>query len=123
MSLFSRRAQNEIAHFRGFPPEESQAILRQPVPLDNLMSVVFEEHRINQPGFQQTLMANWKQIVGPGNSHRCSPLQVLENGILIVAAPNPTFRQELNFQKSYFLKEIRKLPGGNHIRGLRFISG
>jgi hypothetical protein len=123
MDPFSRKAQNEIAHFRGLPPNRSKAIERPAVPLDDLFNIVFEEHRINQPNFHQVLMEHWKQIVGPGNAHRCSPVRVAEPGILIVAAPNSTFRQELIFQKPYFLGEIQKLPGGERIRELRFISG
>ncbi len=123
MDPFSRQAQNVIAHFRGLPPNRSRAIQRPAAALDDLFNIVFEEHRINQPNFHQVLMEHWKSIVGPGNAHRCSPVRVADSGVLIIAAPNATFRQELLFQKPYFLREIRKLTGGNIIREIRFISG
>ena len=120
---FSRGARNEIAHLRGIPPETSQAVHRPAAPIEDLINIVFEEHRIDQPNFHQVLMENWKSVVGPGNSHRCSPVRVVDPGVLIIAAPNATFRQELLFQKKYLLREIQKLPGGQKIRELRFISG
>lgn len=77
---------------------------------------------MDKPGFHQTLMENWKQIVGPGNSHRCQPLRIIEPGTLVIASPNPTFRQEMGFQKAYLLRAIQRLPGGNKIRDLRFVA-
>lgn len=123
MPPFSRAARREIARFRGLSTAETKKEARQPVPVEDLIHILFEEHHINQPGFQQTLMENWKQVVGPGNSHRCSPLRIIEPNTLVIAAPNPTFRQELSFQKPYLLKAIRNLPGGNKIKDLRFIAG
>lgn len=121
--LFSRGAKNEIAHFRGIAPNSSKAVLRPASSIGDLVNILFEEHRIDEPNFHQVLMENWKTVVGPGNSHRCSPVRVIDPGVLIIAAPNATFRQELLFQKPYLLREIRKLSGGNKIKEIRFVSG
>lgn len=122
-TAFSRGARREVARFFGIPGAGIKRESRQPVPIADLLNVVIEEHRIGKPGFHQTLMENWASVVGGGNSHRCRPLRIAEPATLVIAVPNPTFRQEMAFQKDYVLRAIQRLPGGNKIRDLRFISG
>ncbi len=119
---FSKPAENLIANLRGFPENRSKAVIRQPIPLDNLMTVLVEQYRINKTSFHQVLTHQWQDIVGPQYHERCSPSNV-RKGILYIKVSNPTLRQELYFQKRDVLKRIQLLPGAQEIREVRFVTG
>jgi hypothetical protein len=111
-----------IANLRGFPGNRSKAVIRQPVPLDNLLQVLVKRYRINQTNFHQVLSHQWPDIIGPQYHTRCSP-SGLRKQILYIKADNPTLRQELYFQKREILKRIQLLPGGQEVKDIRFVTG
>lgn len=117
-----RRTENLIAEFRGLPLNYSRSIDRASVPLDSLIEVLTERYQIGKLTPEETLMSSWKSILGD-NAHRCSPVRIDSNGVLVVSVGNPIVKRELLFQQKRYLEAICALEGCGHIREIRFIAG
>lgn len=121
---FTRQAEHAIAEFRGLPRNASSAVVRQAIPLDNLMSVLVEEYKLNEVSFTGELAHHWPDIVGPQYAARCTPLKLdKRKQVLLVGVENPTLRQELYFNKREILKRLHTLPEGGQVKDVKFLSG
>ena len=120
---YSRRIENLIASLRSFPKDESTSIVRQPFKIDSILEVIFERYKIGKRRPAETIIENWKSVMGEVNAHRCSPTRIDRNGRLIVQVANQTLRQELNFQRVAILNRIRHLPGCESVKDIRLTAG
>ena len=87
--------------------------------MDGLIDHLIDKHKIEQPSVEQTLMDNWRRIVGVEFAHRCSPQKILGDRLLI-SATNPVVRQELIFRKEEIVRRIQALSGCSPIEGVSF---
>ncbi len=64
----------------------------------------------------------WSEIVGEQVARRSEAIRY-EDGILYVAVPDASWRQELAMQTENILQAIRNLPYGRAVRQLRLVHG
>ena len=117
---FNRHTENLIANLRGLPEDRGRSIHRSAVPLGNLVDTLFERYKVNQPRLEDTIMANWKKIVGEKTAHRCSPVKIVQQKRLVVFAANSIVRSELKFNQRAIIKKINALPNCEDIREIVF---
>lgn len=117
---FNRHTENLIANFRGLPEDRRRSKLRAPVQLGNLVDSVFERYQVNQPRLEDTIMANWKSIVGKKTAHRCSPVKIVQQKRLVVFTANAIVRSELKFNQRAIITKINALPKCQHISEIVF---
>lgn len=115
---FNRHTENLIANLRGLPEDRGRSIRRTTVTLSDLVDTVFERYKVNQPRLEDTIMANWKNIVGEKTAHRCSPVKIMQQKRLVVFTANSIVRSELKFNQRVILKKINALPNCENIREL-----
>ena len=66
------------------------------------------------------IVANWDTIAGE-RAARVSRAVRFEDGVLFVAVPNDSWRQELARQSDTILANIRRLPYGEVVTQVRFV--
>lgn len=64
----------------------------------------------------------WPEIVGEQIARRTQAIR-FEDGILYVAVPDASWRQELAMQTENILREIQNLPYGQAVKQLRLVHG
>lgn len=119
---FSRDIENLIAQFRGLPKNLSRSTLRDSKGIDFLIDSCVKSYKIGEEHHTDHIMANWKDIVGVKNAHRCCP-KTFSRGNLVISVANPVVRNELQFSRSQIIKQIRALPGCESISGITFVAG
>lgn len=119
---FSRSVENLIAQFRGLPKNLSRSTLRESKGIDFLVDSCVKSYKIGDDHHTDQIMANWKDIIGEKNAHRCCPKK-LSRGNLVISVANPVVRNELQFDYMKILKRIQALPGCNSISGINFVAG
>ncbi|MFP4068927.1 MAG: DUF721 domain-containing protein [Opitutales bacterium] len=112
---FSKHIEDMIADFRGLPRDGASASARkQPVPLDNILVVLEERYKLEQPSPERSLVENWEAVFGPGLAARCNPVRIKDN-TLIISVTNPTLRSEIKFRQRQLIKKIQSLEYCEHI--------
>lgn len=114
---FSKSTEDIIADFRGLPRNVSSSSKRLPVSLDNLLVVIKERYKIEEPCPERSIVENWSALFGK-LAGRCNPVRIKDQHTLIISVTNPTLRSELNFRKHNILKQISALPHCGQIREL-----
>ena len=120
---FSRSAAREIAAFKNVPYRPARGRIRSTKEIDNLMDVLFKQHGIEQTKPERALMLQWRDIMGGRFAHRCSPVKITDQGILLIAASNASLRNEIQFQKNNILKKVQAIPECDMIKDIRLQSG
>lgn len=120
---FPRHVENLIAAMRGFPSNRSRSVLRETVPVENLLNGVLEQYRIGIPSREETIMQNWDKIVGPTNAGFVHLLKIENDRRALIAVTNPIVRQELFFHRKLILERIQALPGCQGIREIVLRAG
>ena len=69
---------------------------------------------------QNKALLIWDDVVGAKVSENTTPEKV-EAGTLYIKASNPTWRQELMFNKEEILKKLNKKLGEKTIKEIKFI--
>jgi hypothetical protein len=103
---FSKNIEDIIADFRGLPRSVTASSRREPVQLDNLMVVLQEKYKLEQPSPERVLVENWEAVFG-NLAGRCHPVRIKDEHTLIVSVTNQTLRSELQFRKKAVLKKIQ----------------
>jgi predicted nucleic acid-binding Zn ribbon protein len=67
-------------------------------------------------------VAQWPEIVGPEIADVARAVR-FSDGILIVAVPDPSWRQELSFRREEILGRIHRRPYGKVIKEVRLVRG
>jgi len=106
---FSKKNEDIIADFRGLPRTVTTSSLKDPVTLDNLLVLLQEQYKLEQPSAERILVENWESIFGSSLSRRCHPVRIKDGHSLIISVTNQTLRSELKFQKRAILKKINSL--------------
>lgn len=121
---YSRSTQKLIANLRGIPenykPENNWATEKG---LDSIVDRLLKKYKIGEESIEDLIRENWPKIVGPANAPHCSPSRIERDTTLFIAVANPVIRQELQFNKSMILSNVRLLKGGNKIRNVVFKAG
>lgn len=120
---FSKSALKAIADFKGIPFKPSRARMRSTKNIENLVDVLFKQHGIEQTKPERVLMQHWREILGGRFAHRCSPVKITAQGVLLIATSNASLRNEILFQKASILKKIQAIPECDNIKDLRLQSG
>jgi hypothetical protein len=116
---FSKTVEDLVADFRGLPRTVTASSLRDPVPLQNILKVLEERYKLEQPSPERSLVEHWEDIFGPGLAARCHPVRIKDDGAtLVVSVANPTLRSELGFRKRGILRKIRALEHCADIRDI-----
>lgn len=120
---FPDSIERAIAEFRGIPMPDFDDRKSTAKPLDSLVEVLVERHSIGKVRPEQTIIEAWRDLLGPSNSHRCSPERIDLQNRLVINVNNPILRRELMFDKARLLRKIQALPGCEHISGIEFKQG
>ena len=120
---FNPQAESLIADLRNVPYEKSPAKLGDMVVLENLVEVIFEKYKIGRASVEDTIMSQWRDIVGEQTAHRCRPHKIIDGRRLIIITNNAVLRQELEFRKRDILRKLRTLPQCENLRDLVLRSG
>ena len=112
---FSKHSEDIIADFRGLPRSVSASSKRPPLPLDNLLVVLTEKYKLEQPSPERSLVEHWGDIFG-NLAGRCNPVRIKDGRTLIVSVTNQTLRSELQFRKRAVLHKIQTLPNCSQVR-------
>ena len=115
---FSKNTEDVIADFRGLPRTVTASSRRDPTPLDNILVILQEQYKLEQPSPERSLVENWERIFGSKLAGRCNPVRIKDEHTLIVAVTNQTLRQELQFMKRSVLKRIQTLEHCQNITEL-----
>ncbi len=120
---FSPEAERLISSLRGLPSDDGVRVHQAPLPLDRLIEVTLKNYRIGEQRLEETIMRQWKCIVGEKWAERCAPVRLQNRRRLHVYAANSVVRNELLFRKREILGRLRKLPGCEDIRDIIFQQG
>ena len=85
---FDRNTKNLIACFRGLPTDTTRSTPKDALALKGLLDGVFLKYKIGVASIEETIMANWKYVVGDRNAHRCSPQRIVGGTTLVVFTAN-----------------------------------
>lgn len=121
---FSRQTENLIANLRGLPENRSRSRIRPAAPMETLVEKILQRYKIDKPRLEDTLMANWKSIVGEKNAHRCRPTRLVEKETkLLIFTANTIVRSELQFNQRKIIQKINTLPDCQKIKAIGFQAG
>lgn len=67
------------------------------------------------------IVIKWPQIVGEKNAEHSRALRFSDD-TLLVKVPDAGWRQELSLETDRILKEIHKVPGGEVVKRIHFVS-
>jgi hypothetical protein len=112
---FSKNTEDIIADFRGLPRTATLSSKRPPVALDNILVLIKEKYKLEQPSAERTLVEHWGEVFG-NLAGRCNPVRIKDGRTLIVSVTNQTLRSELQFRKRAVLKTIQALPNCKNVR-------
>ncbi len=114
---FSKNIEDVIADFRGLPRTVTASSRRPPVPIGNLLVVLKEKYKLEQPSPERTLVENWGEIFG-NLAGRCNPIRIKDGRTLVISVTNQTLRSELQFRKRAILQKIHQLDNCSGINEL-----
>jgi hypothetical protein len=119
---FSRQVENMIADLRGLPRDRSVSRPRETKAMASLVSGVLEKYRVGLPSREDTIMANWEQVVGAANTQYAHLTRIENDRMVFISVTHSVVRQELYFHRKLILDRIKKLPGCSDLRDLRLLS-
>ena len=64
----------------------------------------------------------WPNLVGDVTARKAEAVR-FEDGVLVVAVPDDSWRQQLSMQREEILKRIHQLPHGQVVEQIRFERG
>lgn len=120
---FSRAAENLIAAFRGLPADSLRSRPRQTRKLGELVGNILTRYHLGVPSAEETVRAQWPQLVGPANAGYSHPLRIERSAKLLVQVSHPVVRNELHLHRETILKRLKALPGCENIKDLIFRAG
>lgn len=106
---FSKNNEDIIANFRGLPHTVTASSRKPPVPLEDLMGLLQEKYKLEQPSPERVIVEHWAAIFGNKLAGRCNPVRIRDGNTLVVSVTNQTLRSELTFMKRSVLKKIQAL--------------
>ena len=95
--------------------------LKNPVSISEILGSVLKYRGLGKKIAQYSIFESWAQIVGPTISKQTTPKK-MQGNVLIVAAKNAAWAQELSFMKPMILKKIHEMMGGCEIEDIRFTT-
>lgn len=119
---FSRQTENLIANLRGVP-EDYSPIGREIRDMGGIFDRILDRYKIGVDSLEDRIRENWVRIVGTQNAQHCNPVRIERENSLIITVSNPVIRQELQFNQSLILKNLKSIEKGHRIRYVVFRSG
>ncbi|UCD63323.1 MAG: DUF721 domain-containing protein [Candidatus Zixiibacteriota bacterium] len=95
---------------------------RQPGPLSGALGRVIKSAGLTDKYHGWMVVTQWAKIVGPDLARVARP-ERYDDGTLIVAVPDASWRQELSMKQDELLEKIRSHPYGKSITRIRLIQG
>lgn len=121
--FFKQHIESLIASLRGVPSVKRSPGMDQPtLPIDALMNKILEENNIGKSQLVETIMKNWRTIIGDKFAARCVANKILKQTKLVVNVENATVRNELEFDKRNVLKRLQLTHGCEHFSEIIFRS-
>jgi hypothetical protein len=117
-----RPIEDAVADFRGLPRADEHEWDKGAANMGSLLEVLIEKYKIGEERPEQTIMANWREIMG-GNASRCAPERIDTQGRLVVVVANPILRRELAFSRRPLVQKLRRLKGCDGITDIDFRAG
>jgi predicted nucleic acid-binding Zn ribbon protein len=93
-----------------------------PAPISSVMAGVISQLGIGKNYHGWSVVTHWPEIVGEQIARRAKALK-FDDGQLIVAVPDASWRQELAMQLDELMQKIHSFPGGRVIKELRLVRG
>ena len=112
-----------IADFRGVPLDDTFSARASGKAMGSIIETCFARYGIGKESPQETVLRNWRQIIGPHFCDRCAPEKIDASAKLVIRVENPILRRELHFMEDRIMTALRSLPGCTHIRGIVFRAG
>ena len=119
---FSRRIRNLIAVFRGLPIDTSRSFLKRARPVGDTVASLMKKISVTTIRPEHSLQEHWEMIIGSYLSHRCHPVKITNDDVLLIHSANAVVRSELYMQKEKILERIHSLPRCAKISDIRFIA-
>lgn len=120
---FSRLAEELVGELRGVPTGEPKRSRPRPVrPLPELVERLLQEFRIGRDAPEHLIRDHWKDLVGAANATYSHPVRI-ERNLVTVLASHAVVRNELFHHRDEIAARIRKLPGCDHVKGIRLRVG
>lgn len=112
-----------VSNLRNLPEElEYRPYLKKTHSVDQAIQVFLNQYGVGKKTIYQTIMENWREVIGSDLAHRCKPYKIINNHDFVLGVANSVVKQELQFNKLGILSRIRRLPGCQHIQNLIFTS-
>lgn len=86
--------------------------------IDRLMASLGQSRRF----YGWSVVTRWPEIVGDQIARNARAI-AFDDGVLTIAVPSDTWRQELQMQSEMILNKIHDHPGGRSVKRLRMVRG
>ena len=93
-----------------------------PRPIGGVIGTVIESLGLSDRYNGWMIVANWPSIVGPAISEHAYA-ERYDDGILVVAVPDDSWRQQLSMQAESILSKIRSCRHGQAVTQIRLYRG
>jgi hypothetical protein len=108
---FSRVAEDLIASFRRVPGGEPARQRKRPTrEAGEAIEDLLAKYHIGRTSLEDTIRANWAEIVGPANATYSHALRI-DGRRLAVQASHAVVRNELFLHRATIVERIQRLPG------------
>lgn len=94
----------------------------QPRPIARVIDKLMASLGLSRRYHGWSIVAQWPHIVGEHIARRAHAVS-FEDGVLTIAVPSDTWRQELQLQSEVILKEIHAAHGGYTVKRLHLVRG
>ena len=119
---FSRSVQNLLANLRGVPEDRGRSTTRNTRTIDDALSEVFQKFRFDRITPEDTIVAQWHNLLPLKLARRCAPQKVHDDGKLIIQCESSIVKAEVQFHAKAMLAKIKLLPGCQSVRQIQLVS-
>lgn len=93
-----------------------------PKPIGSIIDKVVRSLGMSRDYYGWLILSRWDEIVGEEIARHARAVK-FEDGTLIVAVPDASWRQNLSMETEMILKKIHSEPHGQAVKKLRLIHG
>lgn len=104
------------------PKRDYNKVRKAPKPIAGVIEKVVKSLGISKSYHGWLVVTKWPEIVGEQITRVAKAVR-FDDGVLYVAVPDPSWRQNLAMETESILRKIRSYPYGRVVTQLRFIQG
>ncbi len=119
--IFNSLERENVDH-QNRTPDRRKAKAKAPKPIGGAIEDAVRSLGISKTYHGWLVVTRWSEIMGPQIARRARAFRY-DDGTLLIAVPDATWRQELAMQTDELLKKIRSFPFGRVVKQLRFVRG